>query len=410
MSSAKNGAKNGAKNQTMIVDVGAVVAGIAQAIGTSERPVALHEPRFAGREWDYVKQCLDSGWVSSAGRFVDEFEARLATLCGAKAAIAVVNGTAALHVALRLVGVGPGDEVIVPALTFVATANAVSYCGAVPHFADSDARNLGLDSQKLKLHLDRIAVSRNGACINRQSGRAIRAVVPVHVFGHPVDMDALKAVCDAFGLAVVEDATESLGSTYHGRPCGGLGTIGTLSFNGNKIVTTGGGGALIFNDLELARRARHLTTTAKVKHPWAFVHDEIGWNYRLPNLNAALGLAQLEQLDGFVAAKRQLASRYAKVFAAMRGVTFVTEPKDTASIYWLNAIMLDDDSGVARDAVLKASHAAGLLTRPAWTPMHQLAIFQDCPRGDLSVAESIARRLVNLPSSAYLGMNDVDRL
>jgi len=392
----------------MSVDVEAIVAAIARAIGTKERPVALHEPRFAGREWDYLKQCLDSGWVSSAGRFVDEFEARLSTLCGAKAAIAVVNGTAALHVALRLVGAGPGDEVIVPTLTFVATANAVTYCGAVPHFVDSDVRNLGLDPQKLKLHLEHIAVSRNGVCVNNQTGRAIRAVVPVHVFGLPVDMDALKAVCDPFGLAVVEDATEALGSTYHGRPCGSLGTIGTLSFNGNKIVTTGGGGALIFSDLDLARRARHLTTTAKVRHPWAFVHDEIGWNYRLPNLNAALGLAQLEQLDGFVAAKRKLASRYGKNFAGVRGVTFVTEPADTASIYWLNAIMLDDDSGAARDAVLKASHAAGLLTRPTWTPMHQLAIFRDCPRDDLAVAESIPRRLVTLPSSAALGIGGGD--
>jgi perosamine synthetase len=393
-----------AKNSTLSVDVKAIVAGIAQAIGTNHRPVPLHEPRFAGREWDYVKQCLDTGWVSSAGHFVDEFEARLAKLCGAKAAVAVVNGTAALHVALRLVGVGPGDEVIVPALTFVATANAVTYCGAVPHFADADERNLGLDPQKLKLHLERIAVSRNGACINSQTGRAIRAVVPVHVFGHPVDMDALKAVCGAFGLPIVEDATESLGSTYRGRPCGGLGLVGVLSFNGNKIVTTGGGGAVITNDGELARRAKHLTTTAKVPHQWAFVHDEIGWNYRLPNLNAALGLAQLEQLDGFVAAKRQLARRYAEVFAAVRGVKFVAEPEGTASNYWLNSILLDDDSGLARDAVLKACHAAGLLARPAWTPMHQLAMFRDCPRDDLTVVESIARRLVNLPSSAALGI------
>jgi perosamine synthetase len=409
LSSAKDSAKNSAKNSTMRVDVGAIVAGIAQAMATNERPVSLHEPRFAGHEWDYVKQCLDSGWVSSSGRFVDEFEARLATLCGTKSAIAVVNGTAALHVALRLMGVGPGDEVMVPALTFVATANAVTYCGAVPHFVDADAHSLGLDPQKLKLHLERIAVRRNGACINSQTGRAMRAVVPVHVFGHPVDMDALKAVCDPFALPIVEDATESLGSTYRGRPCGGLGHVGVLSFNGNKIVTTGGGGALITNDAELARHARHLTTTAKVPHQWAFVHDEIGWNYRLPNLNAALGLAQLEQLDGFVAAKRQLARRYAQAFAPLSGVTFVTEPKGTASNYWLNAILLDDDSGLARDAVLQASHAAGLLTRPAWTPMHQLAIFRDCPRADLAAAESIARRLVNLPSSAILGMNDVDR-
>jgi perosamine synthetase len=394
----------------MRVDVEAIVACIERAVVTKNRPLPLHEPRFAGREKEYVDQCVDSGWVSSAGSFVDEFEARLATLCQTKAAIAVVNGTAALHVALRVAGVGTGDEVIVPALTFVATANAVSYCGAVPHFVDAEGDHLGLDPQKLKLHLDRAAQYRDGVCVNRQTGRVIRAVIPVHVFGHPVDMDALNAVCDSFGLAIVEDATESLGSTYRGRPCGGLGRVGVLSFNGNKIVTTGGGGAVVTNDVQLARRVKHLTTTAKVPHQWDFVHDEIGWNYRLPNLNAALGLAQLEQLPGFVAAKRRLARRYVEAFVNLSGVTVVAEPDGTASNYWLNAILLDDDSGKARDAVLKATRAAGLLTRPAWTPMHRLAMFRDCPRGDLTVSESIARRLVNLPSSAVLGSGDVGRI
>ena len=219
-------------------------------------------------------------------------------------------------------------------------------------------------------------------------------------------MDALSGVCDSFGLSVVEDATESLGSTYHGRPCGGLGRVGVLSFNGNKIVTTGGGGAVVTNDADLARRAKHLTTTAKVPHPWDFVHDAVGWNYRLPNLNAALGLAQLEQLPGFVAAKRQLARRYIDAFAKLSGVIAIVEPGGTASNYWLNAILLKDDSGADRDAVLKATHAAGLLTRPAWTPMQRLAMFRDCPRGDLAVSESIARRLINLPSSAVLGRDN----
>jgi len=390
----------------MHVDGEAVVACIEKAIVTKNRPVPLHEPRFAGREKEYLDHCIDSGWVSSAGRFVDEFESRLADLCQTKAAIAVVNGTAALHVALRLVGVRADDEVIVPSLTFVATANAVTYCGAIPHFVDADAKNLGLDPQKLRVHLDRIAQFRNGTCINRETGRAIRAVVPVHVFGHPVDMDALNAVCDAYGLAIVEDATESLGSIYQGRPCGSIGRVGVLSFNGNKIVTAGGGGAVITNDVELARRAKHVTTTAKVPHQWDFIHDEIGWNYRLPNINAALGLAQLEQLSGFVAAKRRLARRYVEAFAKLSGVKVIREPEGTSSNYWLNAILLEDDSGADRDAVLKATHAAGLLTRPAWIPMHRLAMFRDCPRGDLSVSESIERKLVNLPSSAILGMND----
>ena len=386
------------------IDIESVVASIAKAIVTKDRPVHLHEPRFAGRERDYVDECITTGWVSSAGRFVDEFESQLAKLCGTKAAIAVVNGTAALHVALHLAGVGRDDEVILPALTFVATANAVTYCSAIPHFVDAEDQHLGLDVAKLKAHLERIAEKKNGVCINRKTGRAIRAVVPVHVFGHPADMDALNAVCATYSIPVIEDATESLGSTYRGRPCGSLSRIGVLSFNGNKIVTTGGGGALLIDDVDLARRAKHLTTTAKIAHQWAFIHDEIGWNYRLPNINAALGLAQLEQLAGFVAAKRRLARRYIDAFANVRGVTSVVEPEGTASNYWLNAILLDDDSGAGRDAVLKATHAAGLLTRPLWTPMHRLAMFENCPRGDLTVSESIARRLINLPSSAVLGM------
>ena len=372
---------------TMRVDVEAIVACIERVIVTQKRPVPLHEPWLAGREKEFVDRCIDTGWVSSAGNFVDEFETRLADLCRTKAAIAVVNGTAALHAALTLVGVRANDEVIVPALTFVATANAVTYCGAVPHFVDCEGKHLGLDAQKLRAHLDHIAQYQNGVCINRQTGRQIRAIVPVHVFGHPVDMDALSGVCDSFGLSVVEDATESLGSTYHGRPCGGLGRVGVLSFNGNKIVTTGGGGAVVTNDADLARRAKHLTTTAKVPHPWDFVHDAVGWNYRMPNLNAALGLAQLEQLPGFVAAKRQLARRYIDAFAKLSGVIAIVEPGGTASNYWLNAILLKDDSGADRDAVLKATHAAGLLTRPAWTPMQRLAMFRDCPRGDLAVSE-----------------------
>jgi perosamine synthetase len=388
-----------------MADTRAIVAAIARAVGPNARPVHLHEPRFAGQEWQYVKECLDTGWVSSAGRFVDQFEAELAKTCGTRSAIALVNGTAALHTALRLIGVEPGDEVIVPALTFIATANAVAYCGAVPHFADSDPATLGLSPKKLKAHLERIGKRRGGVLINEESGRPVRAVVPVHVFGHPVDMDALNAVCAEFGLAVVEDATESLGSTYHGRPCGSLGRVGVLSFNGNKIVTTGGGGAIVTNDEALAHRAKHLTTTAKQKHPWAFLHDEIGWNYRLPNLNAALGLAQLEQLDGFVAAKRVVAWRYEQVFAGLRGVTFIKEPGGSSSNYWLNAILLDDDDAAVRDSVLQGCHDAGFLARPTWTLMHRLPMYKGNPCDDLSDAESIERRLINLPSSAALGLN-----
>ena len=381
-----------------------IVAAIELVLPDKQRPVQLHEPFFGGKEWEYLKQCLDTGWVSSVGSFVDAFEKKLAELCDTKAAVATVNGTSALHVALHLLGVGPGDEVIVPALTFVATANAIAYCGADPHFVDSEESSLGIDPKKLALYLRRIAVMRDGIAVNRETGRPIRAVVPVHVFGHPADMAALSEACEPFALSIIEDATESLGSTYRGHPCGGLGVIGVLSFNGNKIVTTGGGGAIVTNDQTLAHRAKQLTTTARVPHKWAFTHNEIGWNYRLPNLNAALGLAQLGQLDGFVAAKRRLARRYADAFANVRAVKFVTEPEGSVSNYWLNAILLNEDSEAARDSVLEATHSAGFQTRPAWTLMHCLPMFRDSPRGDLSVAESIQRRLINLPSSAVLGM------
>jgi perosamine synthetase len=368
--------------------------------------VHLHEPRFAGREWEYVKQCLDTGWVSSVGQFVRQFEERLAVTCGTKAAIAMVNGTSALHLALRVVGVLPEDEVIIPTLTFVATANAVTYCGALPHFVDSEEGTFGIDANKLKAHLRQVAIDRGEGLVNKATGRRIRAVVPVHVFGHPVQICQLSAVCEEFALPFVEDATESLGSLYRNRPCGGLGMVGVLSFNGNKIVTTGGGGALVTNDEELARRARHLATTARVPHRWGFVHDETGWNYRMPNLNAALGLAQVEQLEEFVTAKRALAKRYASAFAGVQGVTFVTERPETVSNYWLNALLVHDDSGQAREEMLQTTNDKGVMTRPVWTLMHRLGMFRGCPRSKLEVAESIERRLVNLPSSASLAMRE----
>ena len=384
------------------VDVGAVVDTIAAVVGDARRPVPLHEPQFSGNEWTYVKQTIDDGWVSSAGPFVDLFEKQLAARCQTAAAVATVNGTAALHLALHLVGVLPNDEVLVPTLTFVATANAVTYCGAVPHFVESETDSLGIDADALGRYLRRIVDIENGVAVNRQTRRVVRACVPVHIFGHPSNMAGLTRICNDLNIALVEDATEALGSLYRGRSCGGLSRVGVLSFNGNKVVTTGGGGAVLTNDVELASRAKHLSTTAKLSHPWAFLHDETAWNYRLPNINAALGLAQLEQLDGFLAAKRRLAARYAQGFDGVAGIRFVSEPADTTSNYWLNAILLDGDNAAGRDEVLKASHAAGFLTRPAWTPMHTLPMFAAAPRSDTAVAESIQRRLVNLPSSARL--------
>ena len=386
------------------MDLDAIVGAIASVVGNAPRPVPLHEPQFSGKEWIYVKQCLDDGWVSSAGPFVERFEKQLAARCGTSAAVAAVNGTAALHLALHLVGVRPNDEVLVPTLTFVATVNAVTYCGAVPHFVDSEIASLGIDADALERYLRRIVDIENGVAINKKTGRVVSACVPVHVFGHPANMEGLADICDKLNIALIEDATEALGSLYRGRPCGGLSRIGVLSFNGNKIVTTGGGGAVVTNDKDLAARAKHLSTTAKLAHPWAFLHDETGWNYRLPNINAALGVAQLEQLDKFLAAKRRLAARYAEAFHAVPGMRFVKESADTMSNYWLNAIVLDDDSGAARDEVLQATRAAGFLTRPAWNPMHTLPMFAAAPRADTTVAESIQRSLVNLPSSAILGL------
>jgi perosamine synthetase len=383
------------------LDVEKVVSTLRACLPDDD-PVGLHEPTFAGREWDYVKECLDTEWVSSAGAYVDQFEEDLAAYTGAEHAIAVVSGTAALHVGLRVVGVEAGDEVLVPALTFVATANAVSYLGATPHFVDSQEQTLGLDPTKLRAYLDEIAEVRDGTCVNTQTGRPITAVMPMHTFGHPVDLDPLQDVCDHFHLSLVEDAAESLGSSYKGTHTGHRGRCGAVSFNGNKTITTGGGGALLTDDEGLAERARHLTTVAKQDHPWAYDHDEVGYNYRMPNLNAALGCAQLEQMPSFLERKRALAARYRDAFADVGGVTVVEEPRFARSNYWLNALLLDEAVAEERDALLERAHDAGVGARPAWTLMPKLPMYEDCPRMDLSVAESLERRIVNVPSSPSL--------
>jgi aminotransferase in exopolysaccharide biosynthesis len=378
-----------------------IVAAIRAVTGPG--PVVLHEPRFAGNEWIYLKECLDSTFVSSVGTFVDRFEAEIAAYTGAKHAIAVVNGTAALHIALKLAGVQSGDEVLVPALTFVATANAVTYCGAVPHFVDSEERTLGVDPTKLRHYLEHETELRNGLCCNRRTGQIIRALVPMHTFGHPVDLDGVLAVARDFGLALVEDAAESLGSFYHGQHTGTFGLLGTLSFNGNKTITTGGGGAILTNDTELARHAKHLTTTAKLSHRWEYGHDEVGYNYRLPNLNAALGCAQLEQLQCMLADKRRLFHRYQTAVDGLHNVRLMREPDGCRSNYWLQAILLDRSATAQRDAILTATNDAGLITRPVWTLMHRMQHFVDCPRMSLDQAESIEGRLINIPSSARFG-------
>ena len=377
-----------------------VLEAVRSVVGPTGAP--LHEPSFSGDEVRYLEECIDSTFVSSVGPFVDRFESELRDVTGADHVVATTSGTAALQVALRSAGVGPGDEVLVPALTFVATANAVSYLGAVPHFVDCEERTLGLDSVALREHLETAVEIRDGRCVNRENGRVIRAMIPVHTFGHPAAIDDLLEVAVDFPMDIVEDATESLGSTRRGRHTGTIGRAGTLSFNGNKIITTGGGGAILTDDPELASKARHLTTTAKVAHSWEYLHDEIGYNYRLPNINAALGCAQLEDLPDLIERKRRLFKSYTRAFAEIAGVEVVEEPDECSSNYWLQTIRLGDSFKVYKDSILGCCHAAGYGLRPAWTPLHWLQPYRNCPRADLPVAENLYGTLINLPSSAHL--------
>ena len=369
---------------------------------TGGAKVALHEPHFRGQEWAYVKDCIDTGWVSSVGSYVDRFERDLAEVTGARHAVVVSNGTSGLQVALEVCGVGAGDEVLIPALSFVATANAVKHCGAEPHFVDSEMSSLGLGIAALADHLGSIVETRGGVAVNRHTGRRIAAVVPMHTFGHPVDMPALMALADRYGITVVEDAAESLGSLVDGRHTGTHGRCAMLSFNGNKIVTTGGGGALITDDGALAKRLKHLTTTAKQPHKWAFFHDEVAYNFRMPNLNAALGCAQLEQLPGFLAAKRELALRYAAAFAGMPGAVLFTERAGTRANYWLQTLILDRDQAHLRDRVLAATNDAGQMTRPVWELLTTLPMYASCPSAETPVARDLAARIINLPSSPQI--------
>ncbi|MBI2789641.1 MAG: LegC family aminotransferase [Elusimicrobia bacterium] len=367
------------------------------------KKLSLHEPKFAGNEWAYVKECLDTGWVSSAGKFVDRFEAELARRSGTKHAVAVVNGTAALDLALKLLGVKAGDEVICPSLTFIATVNAVAYQGATPLFLDVEETTYGLDPDALEAFLAAETEMRDGACVRKASGRRIAACVPMHALGHPVRLEPLLAACAARGIPVIEDAAESLGSSWRGRPLGSFGRIGTLSFNGNKVLTTGGGGALVTDDDGLARRAKHLSTQAK-SDTEAFWHDAVGYNYRLPNINAAIGCAQLEQLDGFVARKREIAALYRRHFESS-ALRLVWEPEGARSNFWLNTVIAPDAAAQAR--VLKALNAKGFGSRPLWAPAHRQPMFAGCPRGDLAVTDRLWRTSVNLPSSASLADDEV---
>jgi aminotransferase in exopolysaccharide biosynthesis len=357
--------------------------------------IPLHEPRFVGNEKQYLLDVIDSTFVSSVGPYVNEFERKIAEYCGVKHAVATVNGTAALHIALLLAGVKPGEEVITQAVTFVATCNAINYCGASPVFVDVDADTMGLSPRAVAEFLEQYGEHRDDGVYNKVSGNRIAACVPMHVFGHPCDMQGLTRVCADYGIPLVEDAAEALGSYVEGRHCGGFGVFGVLSFNGNKIITTGGGGMILTDDEVLAKQAKHLTTTSKLPHAWKFEHDQVGYNYRLPNLNAALGLAQLEQLPNFVERKRQLASLY-RDWAQTNGEQVVVEPQGTQANYWLNALLLDDLA--QRDAFLEYSNAQGVMTRPLWALMPDLPMYRHCQTDGLSRSRWLAERLVNVPS------------
>lgn len=362
----------------------------------------LHEPEFSDIERDYVTECIETGWVSSVGKFVDRFEQMLCETTGAESAVATVNGTAALHTALHLAGVQPGDEVLVPSFGFIATANAVSQCAALPHFIDVNEATMAVDPAALEAYLGAVLELKDGVAVNRQTGRRVCTLIVTHILGHPAEMPALLEVALQFGLTIVEDAAESLGGYRNGQHTGTFGLVGALSFNGNKTITTGGGGAVITKDPEIGARAKHLTTTAKKPHPWEFDHDAIGFNYRMPNLNAALGCAQLEKLPSFLARKRVLAGRYQEALSGIDQVAFAAEPPGTESSYWLNAILLDPSQEGLRDDIHRLCHERGIMTRSAWKPLHSLQPYAHCPAMPAPVTDSLYRRLIKLPSSPHL--------
>ena len=384
------------KFEQMILDA------VTKAIGPAREQVLLHRPYFPPTAWQYVKECLDTGWVSSAGSYVTKFEQMLAQMTGCKRAVATVNGTAALEICFRLVGVKAGEEVICPSLSFVATANAISHCSATPHFVDVTLDRLSICPDALEKRLKEIAQLGNGGTFNRMTGRRIAAVCLMHCFGHPGELDPILEICAHYDIPLIEDAAESLGSYYKSKHTGRYGKLSAVSFNGNKILTTGGGGAILTDDEELADHAKHLTTTAKMPHPWEFHHDEIAWNYRLPNINAALGVAQLEILPELLRAKRAISAMYMNAFERVPGVNFISEPKDSQSNYWLNGIAIEESSESQLGSLLKTLNTAGYQCRPIWEPMHHLTMYKDCPRGPLNNTESLRVQVINLPSSADL--------
>ena len=372
--------------------------------------IPLSVPEIHGNEWLYIKECLDTGWVSSGGAFVDRFERELAEYAGVKHAVSAVNGTAALHIALLVAGVEPDDEVLIPALTFIAPANAISYVGAWPVFIDVEADFWQMDPQKVTDFLDYECRWINGELRNKTTGRRIKAVLPVHILGHPVDMDPILSASRKYQLAVIEDATESLGAKYNSNRVGSLGDIACFSFNGNKIITTGGGGMIVTDNEAWARRAKHLTTQAK-EDPVEYIHDEVGYNYRLTNIQAAMGCAQLEELEMLIAAKRSLAAAYDKALLAVPGITPMRQAHWAQSIYWLYTVLIDEETcGMSSRGLLRCLEQQKIQTRPLWQPLHQSKVYKSCQAYQVETADLVHRRALSLPCSAGLSNRDLERV
>jgi aminotransferase in exopolysaccharide biosynthesis len=375
------------------------VINFIKSIYNKNKFIPLHEPRFVGNEKKYLSECIDSTFVSSAGKFVDVFEEKIAKYIGAKYAVATCNGTSALHISMILAGVKQDDEVITQPLNFVASCNAISYCNAKPIFIDVERDTMGLSPSALRSFLENNTIVKNKKCVNKQTKKIIKACVPMHSYGHPCRIDEIKEICDKYYIFLIEDAAESLGSFYKNKHTGTFGNLGAISFNGNKIITAGGGGCIVTNDEVFAKKAKHLTTTAKVPHRWDFNHDMVGYNYRMPNLNAALLVAQLEILNYFISNKRNLANKY-EIFFKGTDYNFFKEPRDCKSNYWLNCIILKDK--IQRDQFLEETNSNGVMTRPIWKLMNKLPMYKDAQCDDIKNSEWLAERVINIPSSATL--------
>jgi aminotransferase in exopolysaccharide biosynthesis len=367
-----------------------------KSIYDKDKFIPLHQPRFVGNEKKYLNECIDSTFVSSVGKFVDEFEKKIAKYTGAKYAVATTNGTSAIHISLIVGGVKQDDEVITQPVNFVACCNAISYCNAKPIFIDVDKDSMGLSPSALKFFLENNTTVKNKQCINNRTHKVIKACVPMHSYGHPCRIDEIKKICDEYYIFLIEDAAESVGSLYKNKHTGTFGHLGAMSFNGNKIITAGGGGCIVTNDNFLAKKAKHLTTTAKVPHKWNFNHDMVGYNYRMPNLNASILVAQLEHLDNFISNKRNLAHKYETFFKSLE-YDFFKETENSKSNYWLNSIILKDKN--QRDQFLEETNSKGIMTRPIWTLMNKLPMFKDSQCDDLKNSEWLDQRVVNIPSS-----------